>query len=170
MLVHGLFVLGLDSNLFEFKWNGLNGLSVERKKEKKKDRQKSPAAQLSTSGLSFLSFSRMGHGGPAPPFPPRASLFFSLPTWATPAQPAPFLSQSRVPVLPSLFSLWQLGPACQRFLLPLLVPSRCATPSPITPASCSVPGPHDETSGRALSSDPDPSCGLFPVLAAPPKP
>jgi hypothetical protein len=100
MLVHGLFVLGLDSNLFEFKWNGLNGLSVERKKEKKKDRQKSPAAHLgplfplllphgprrpsspfSPSGLSFLFPPHLGHAGPACPVPqpePRARSSLSL--------------------------------------------------------------------------------------------
>jgi hypothetical protein len=147
----------LNSNLFEFKWICLSGLSVEKKKERRKEKKGEQRAQPKTPlpfSLSGLPFPLLYPRGP--PLAqvllslPRAPSLFSFP-WpkffpeaqqpALPlslaARPAPHVS-SFFPLSsrPPLFPLRRL--AAQ----PLPVAPLCRTPRALAPHSSPRPGQH----------------------------
>jgi hypothetical protein len=133
-----LFVLDLNSNLFEFKWNGLNGWSIEKEKKRRRNkrRQSNPLSARPTSfPSSFLFPSSLPHG-------PRRPTCFSN------RAPAQFpLSPSRAPLL----SHWSPDPTCRR--LPFLLP-----PSTRSPLLCFLPRrPRLCTLGPLICAAPEPA-------------
>jgi hypothetical protein len=128
-----------------------------KEKEKKKERQQSPAAQPSTSGLFPLL---LPHGPRRPsslfPFPSGSSLFpYTRVGRAAqqPASPSQLFSpraQPPRPAFPLSFSLWQRGPTCQHSSSPLLPFSPACNGSPRNRRRAVLPGPARQGSLAAL--------------------
>jgi hypothetical protein len=139
LLVHScwcivLFVLGLNSNLFEFKRNGLNGLSVEKEKGKEegKEAAQNPLARGPTPSqpeLHPLSLSPLSRT--ASPAHVHPSPFLSLPIGAHRSASSPFPSAMAVQPAAGISAPPAPGPACRGFRRPISgTPDPCALISP----------------------------------------